>query len=73
MKVVNEQAYGLGKRAYKADPTDCVPFEDKLFMQLVESDETIPLVSAINSYTEGWHEGYNKREAKEKVIPFPGQ
>jgi len=73
MKIVNETAYGLGKRAYKADPTDCLPMEDELFMQLVDSDEAVPLVPAINSYTEGWYEGYNKKEVKEKVVPFPGQ
>lgn len=67
MKIVNEQAYGLGKRAYKADQSNCDPFEDELFMKLVESDETVPLVPAIQAYTEGWYEGYNKKEREQKV------
>ena len=73
MKIVNETAYGLGKRAYRADPTKCEPFEDELFTQLVDNDDTIPLVPAISAYTDGWYEGYNRKEAAEKVVQFPGQ
>ena len=70
-EVHNDIAYGLGKRAYKAGLSG-LPMDDELFAQYIEDNDTVPLVPAIQAYTEGWYEGYNKKEAEEKVIQFPG-
>jgi len=60
-KPLNETAYGLGKRGYKAGESG-EAFSDKLFSEYVMRNN-VPVVQAVGSYIDGYQAAKIKAES----------